>query len=49
LVAPVNFGARLPERRRSNASLMAAVVMVPFASRRIAPAALVGIFTNDQR
>ena len=53
-VAPVagqNFGARLPERVKAtfkDASLMAAAVMVLFAvASHIAPAALVGIFTND--
>lgn len=53
-VAPVagqNFGARLPDRVRAtfkDASLMAAGVMVLFAiASHIAPAMLVGIFTND--
>ena len=53
-VAPVagqNYGARLPERVKAtfkDASLMAAAVMVLFAvASHIAPAALVGIFTND--
>jgi putative MATE family efflux protein len=53
-VAPVagqNFGARLPERVKAtfkDASLMAAGVMVLFAlASHIAPAALVGIFSND--
>jgi len=53
-VAPVagqNFGARLPERVKAtfkDASLMAAAVMMLFAVlSHIAPAALVGIFTND--
>jgi len=53
-VAPVagqNFGARLPDRVKAtfkDASLMAAAVMVLFAiASHIAPAALVGIFTND--
>ena len=53
-VAPVagqNFGARRPDRVKAtfkDASLMAAGVMVLFAiASRIAPAALVGIFTRD--
>jgi Na+-driven multidrug efflux pump len=53
-VAPVagqNFGARLPDRVKAtfkDASLMAAAVMLLFAiASHIAPAALVGIFTND--
>ena len=53
-VAPVagqNFGARLAERVKAtfkDASLMAAGVMAVFAiASHIAPAALVGIFTND--
>jgi putative MATE family efflux protein len=53
-VAPVagqNFGARRPDRVKAtfkDASLMAAAVMILFAiASRIAPAALVGIFTND--
>ena len=53
-VAPVagqNFGAGLHDRVRAtfkDASLMAAGVMVVFAiASHIAPAALVGIFTND--
>jgi putative MATE family efflux protein len=53
-VAPVagqNFGAGLPDRVRAtfkDASLMAAGVMLVFAlASHIAPAALVGIFTND--
>ena len=53
-VAPVagqNFGAGLPDRVRAtfkDASLMAVGVMVVFAiASHIAPAALVGIFTND--
>src|SRR5688500_13720122 len=53
-VAPVagqNFGARLADRVKAtfkDASLMAAGVMAVFAiASHIAPAALVGIFTND--
>ena len=53
-VAPVagqNFGAGLADRVKAtfkDASLMAAGVMVTFAlASHIAPAALVGIFTND--
>jgi putative MATE family efflux protein len=53
-VAPVagqNFGARLPERVKAtfkDASLMAVAVMALFAIlSHLAPAALVGIFTND--
>ena len=53
-VAPVagqNFGAGLPDRVRAtfkDASLMAVGVMVVFAiASHIAPAALVGVFTND--
>jgi len=53
-VAPVagqNFGARLPDRVKAtfkDASLMAVGVMLVFAlASHIAPAALVGIFTND--
>jgi putative MATE family efflux protein len=53
-VAPVagqNFGARLPDRVKAtfkDASLMAAGVMIVFAlASHIAPAALVGIFSND--
>ena len=53
-VAPVagqNFGAQLADRVKAtfkDACLMAAVVMAVFAlASHIAPAALVGIFTND--
>ena len=53
-VAPVagqNFGARLPQRVKAtfkDAALMATGVMVLFAlASHVAPAALVGIFTND--
>ena len=53
-VAPVagqNFGARLAERVKAtfkDAALMAVGVMMAFAiASHIAPAALVGIFTND--
>ena len=53
-VAPVagqNFGARLADRVKAtfkDASLMAVGIMIAFAiASHIAPAALVGIFTND--
>jgi putative MATE family efflux protein len=53
-VAPVagqNFGARLAQRVKAtfkDAVIMAVVVMIAFAiASHIAPAALVGIFTND--